>query len=481
MKLRHVSGMAVAIALGWCPVASAEDLRDALAAAYSNNPDLLAQRAALRALDEDVSNANAGFRPTVSGRIDANYQDSQSDFFASEAVPGTDPVTGDPIILPEGTLVNESELNGIDRTYSGEVRQPIFRGLRTLNTKREAESRVRAGRANLSGVEQRVLTDGVTAYMDVVRDISVLQLNENNVQVLRRQLQASQDRFRVGEITRTDVAQSEARLAGAISQRIQAEADLEASRSAYQRVIGRYPGTLDPPPPLPEVPATLDEAEAIGLDESPTVISARFTEEAARRAVNTAKGGVLPTIDATAGIQWRRGPVNFGDFTADIESRAWQAGVTMTVPLYQAGGEYATVRRAKQVRSQRMLEIASAERQVIESVRVAWEQYRAARASIESNSAQVRANEIALEGVRQEAAVGSRTTLDVLDAEQELLDSRVNLVRAERNEYVAAFSLLAAIGRLSARGLELDVEYYDPQEYYRDVRGKLIGWGTDDE
>ncbi|GAB4124595.1 MAG: TolC family outer membrane protein [Rhodothalassiaceae bacterium] len=447
--------------------ASAETLREALAATYMSNPDLLAARALQRSIDESVPAAISNWRPSINAQAQLFRSDSTSQTTRSS----------------DGTLVNDNTFQGRNETYSIQGNQTIFRGLRNFNQYKGAKAEVMAGRANLLGTEQQVLLEAVTSYMDVLRDEAVLNLNENNIQVLTRQLEASRDRFRVGEITRTDVAQSEAALAGAVSNRFQAQATLQRSRSNYRRVVGDFPGTLEQAPELPALPASEDEAVEIALAENPLVIAARHTERAASYDVKEAKGAVLPTLSAFADFTHRESPSQtfdpllnqFVGATNTFESTRF--GLTLDVPLYQSGAEYSAVRRAKQVESQRRLQIVASERQAMQNVRVAWENLRAAEASIESTAAQVRANEIALEGVRQEAAVGTRTTLDVLDAEQVLLDSRVNLVTARRNQYVAGFELLEALGRLNAVSLDLPVTLYDPEGYYDSVKWKFIGWG----
>lgn len=464
MKSYLKLGLAVALAFGlagsWTGSASADTLIDALAAAYNNNPDLRAARAGLRATDEGVVQAQAGFLPTVAGTVNINSQNQRS--------------------FVDGAL--SSDFTQTPKFYQARIDQNLFRGFQDVNARRQAKSLMYAGRSQLLVTEQQVLLNTVTAYMNAVRDVSVLNLNDNNVQVLERQLEASQDRFRVGEITRTDVAQSEARLAGAISSRIRAEADLAGSRAGYRRIVGMSPGTLDRPPPLPPLPPNLEDATAIALRENPTVTGARETEHAADIAVSQSKGALLPTVDGVASIS-RSDSESFSPnvgntvlFRSDVKS----VGVQIRIPLYQGGAVYSDIRRAKHTRSQRRLEILSAERFAVEQTRIAWEEYRAAQSSIISNSSQVMANEIALDGTRQEAAVGSRTTLDVLDAEQELLDSRVNLVRAERNEYVAGFTMLGAVGRLNAKTLDLPVELYRPEKNYRGVRWQFVGWWTRD-
>lgn len=429
--------------------AQGETLADALIAAYNANPELQAERARLRAVDEGVPIARAGWRPTVTVTGSWGYTERRaSPSFALDPNQQLHPALG-----------------------SVTATQTLFRGGRTLNSIRQAKAEVRAGRARLRGAEQRVLLDVVTAYLDVITDQSVVELNRNNFNVLKRQLEATRDRFKVGELTRTDVAQAEARLSRSSSSLTRSEADLIGSRSAYQRLVGTMPGTLAPPPPLPPVPGSEEEALQIGLLENPDLVQARETEVAARFAVAVAKGALLPTIQV-------QGELSHSEETSTQSSQAGEKSLVaqVVIPLYQGGAEWAQVRRARQSASQSLLEIANSERRVVEGVANTWEQLRAARAQIQSDQEQVRANEIAYDGVRQEAQVGSRTTLDVLDAEQELLDARVALVRSTRGEYIAAYNLLSATGRLSAQQLNLAVEVYDPTAYYRKVNRKLFGW-----
>ena len=457
MKYRKVLLMASAmLAFAHAP-ASAESLTEALAKAYVSNPDLAAQRAALRAVDEDVAAAVSGYRPSISGQADIDRADQSGS-------------SGDA---------------ATSKSASASINQPLFRGFRTRNSVRAADSQVLAQRERLRSGEQQILQQVVAAYMDVVRDEAVLRLNQNQVEVLQRQLEANRDRFEVGELTRTDVAQSESRLSLAISDRTAAEGALTASREAYRRVVGQLPGTLDAAPALPMLPPTAEEAIAVAVEESPLLLAARYDEQAQRYNVAVNKGAVLPSVNASAGVSWRDsgGFSSSGidnDFPGTVsggrDRTTTSIGATLTVPLYQGGAEYAAVRRAQQIQSQRVLEIASAEREVTEAARNAWEQLRTARATIQSASEAVRAGEIALEGVTQEQMVGSRTILDVLDAQQELLNARVSLVRAQRDQYVAAYSLLAAMGRLTAEDLGLPVDVYDPTEHYKRSRGRLIGW-----
>ncbi|WCL53145.1 TolC family outer membrane protein [Gimibacter soli] len=457
MKKTIASLLAIATVLGGTGAVSAETLKEALEAAYASNPTLQAQRAAVRAIDNTVPGAKAAFLPSVVG--EASYGERHGKVINSQA--------------PNGPR-NDAD---VDSTAYGVTAQlSIFNGMRDLNAVRQAKAEVMVARAQLQNTEQQVLLQGIAAYMDVVRDQSVVELNKNQVQVLERQLEASRDRFRVGEITRTDVAQSEARLEGAKSQLLAAEAQLAASRGAYQRVIGRAPAGLDTPGGLPVLPASLESAIETAMADAPNVIAARYSEEAARRGIHIAEGGLLPRLGAEASYSHTDGSSLVGNNTTPDDSDIKAFGFQLTVPLYTGGATYADIRRAKEVRSQRMVQIVEAERSAQETALVTWDRLRAARGQIASTEAQVRANEIALEGVRQEAAVGSRTTLDVLNAEQELLDARANLIRAQRDEFVAAYNLLAAVGTLNSGTLGLDVDAYDPEEHYDDVKNQMIGW-----
>ena len=430
-------------------VASAESLQDALVATYGSNPTLQAARAELRATDENVNQALANWRPSISATGTSQFSQSDNDLRAGAGF----------------AALSSSKDDRTTNTGTVTVQQNIFRGGRTVSQTRQAKAQVAAGRAQLTSTEQ-----------DVLRDTATVELNQNNVSVLQRQLEASQDRFDVGEITRTDVAQSEARLSRSESSLIQAQANLINSRATYERVVGSAPGTLQAAPDLPPLPESEDAALATATVNNPTLAAARFAEEASRHAIRTAQGSLLPTLTV-------QGDYSQSDNPSTTVKSSESASVTgrLTIPLYQSGAEYSQIRQAKQLNSQSRLQIREATRSVEEGVASAWENYRAANARIVSDREQVRANEIALDGVQQEAQVGSRTTLDVLDAEQELLDSRVALVTSERNAYVAAYQLLSAIGRLNASYLALPVDQYDPSENYDDVSGQWIGWGIDDE
>lgn len=432
-------------------ISQAESLKEAMAAAYLYNPALQAQRASLRALDETINQAKSGWRPSIVGSGRYGYRHSES--FA--------------------TFSSSGDTN--PRSLTLEVRQPIFKSMQTVNSTSEARNRVNAAREQLMSVEQQVFLDSVTAYMGVLRDLSVLELTINNVSVLKRQLEASEDRFRVGEITRTDVAQSKARLSRAISEKIRSEATLAASRAAYRKTVGNASTGLKWPKNLPPMPASEEAALEIAQSSNPRLRAALYTEKAAKYNVKKQYGSLGPQVEVVARLS-----KSWENFSATDRSTTREVLAQMSMPLYQSGSVSSNIRQSRQIENQRRLEAVSVEREVVELVRNSWEGYREATARIASSEDQVMANDIALEGVRQESEVGSRTTLDVLDAEQELLDSRVSLVRAQRDQSVAAFTLLSSIGRLTAEDLRLDVTRYDPNRNTKNVENKLFGWGNNE-
>ena len=434
--------------------AHGQTLNQALAAAYANSPVLRAERAGLRATDEQVPQALSNWRPT----IDVTGDIERSDTFGSNRSFGSK----DQVRTPRGVALN--------------ITQPVFRGLRTLAATRQAENTVKAARARLLATEQDVLLDAATAYMDVVRDQAVLDLDIGNENVLRRQLEAARDRFEVGEVTRTDVSQAEARLAGATAERIRAEGDLVASRAVYRNVVGEAPRKLTAPAPLGGLPRDREAALDLARDDHPDVVSAVFDERAALDRVKGVGGELLPTVSLNAKV--RR---DFETIATKSQFEEQSIGATLTMPLYQSGAVYSRLREAKQTVGQERLEVTQARRDVVQGVTQAWQALQTARARIVSFTAQVRANGIALEGVKREAEVGARTVLDILDAEQELLGANVDLVGAQRDKVVAAFELKAAVGQLTARQLNLPVDFYDPERHYREVRDKWFGGSSTGE
>lgn len=451
MRLSLAALLALSIA-GLPCFAAAEGLKEALAQAYMTSPDLRAARAELRAVDEQVPQARSGYLPSVtaSGSVDQTFEST------------------DPSNFTQGVV----ERNG--RSVNVQLTQPLYRGGRTMAAVRQAKLQVRAQRAILRSVEQQLLLDGVTAYMDVVADQAVLELNINNENVLSRQLEAAQDRFRVGEVTRTDVSQAESRLAGALASRVQAAGDLQSSIAQYESTIGTIPGQVTQPELDVVLPQTRQQAIDIALDRNPDLEAARAQEAAAREGIDLAFGEFLPTLDLVG-----QSSRSFDGSPFFDSQRTDRIVAQVNIPLYQAGSVSAQTRSAKQSASQALADVEAAMRVVRENVIAAWEQLQSVRASIEAFEAQVVASEIALEGVRQEAMVGSRTTLDILDAEQEFLNAQVDLVTAKRNEVVAVFTLLSAIGQLNAKQLDLAVDVYDPNAYYERVDGKIFGTGID--
>jgi outer membrane protein len=432
--------------LGSAPDSAALTLTDALALAYSNNPTLLAQRARLRESDEGVTQALAGWRPTVQFTGSAGVQRNEATGSAQQT------------LTPRSIDLN--------------VTQPVYSGGRTTAQTSQAENTVSSTRATTLAVEQAVLFSVVSSYMDVVQNQAVLDLSINNEQVLRRELEATQDRFRVGEITRTDVAQAESRLAAATADRVQAEGNLQNSRAAFERAVGEPPGLLRPPPERPVLPTSRAEAASLAGTNNPNVISAQFVEAAARDNVRAVRGQLLPQLSIV-------GDLNKGqETTTTIANRTANSAsiiARMTVPLYEGGSIYSQTRQAVEQIGQRRSEADDTRRQVVQTAEQDWETLQATRARIESLQSTIRAAEIALEGVQQEAAVGARTVLDILDAEQELFTDRVNLVQSQHNEVVTEFDLAQQIGRLTAVDLKLPVEIYDFDKHYRAVRSKWIG------
>ncbi|MBI1384510.1 MAG: TolC family outer membrane protein [Rhizobiales bacterium] len=428
--------------------AEAVTLKEALSAAYSNNPILKGERARLRGTDEEVARARSGYRPTVSANGEIEWQWTDTN----------------PSSPSDGTINPKS--------YSLTVTQPIFRGYRTVNAVREAELTVKAARERLRLTEQDLLLSAVTVYMNVLRDQAIVQLRENNVVVLRREEAATQDRFAVGEVTRTDVSQAKARAALARSQLELANANLKSSRAAFERVVGFPPGNLRAATPIESlIPHSLDEAVEIAMGESPTVTSAVFVEQAAQRTVDRIYGEFLPEVNLEANYSQTFDPSR----TINDREVATLTG-RVRVPIYQAGEVSARVRQARQNADGRFMDIEQARLLARSEVIAAWSQLQSFRAQLESDLIRVEANQTALTGVREEQRVGQRTLLDVLDAEQELLDAQVAIVGTRRDLVVSSYALLAAIGRLSAADLSLGVQLHDSEEYLELVREKW--WGT---
>jgi outer membrane protein len=437
-----LAGLLVVAAAGG---ASAETLKQALGAAYKFNPRLDAGRAIQRATDEEVPRALSGYRPKVAGSADTTYEIES--------------------IKPSTSARQTTE--GNPRGYAVGLTQPLFRGFRTKNAVSLAEATVRAGWEALRSTEASVMLEAVTAYVDVVRDQAIVTLREKNVKVLTQDLEATQARFQAGEVTRTDVEQAKARRAGSIAALDLARANLKTSRATFERVIGHPPSRLVEPKGSFLVPRTLAESTEIALRESPEVVAALYREQVARFNIDLIRGELLPTVQLEANYAKRFDP---SENIKDAESTTVTG--RLTVPFYSGGEVEARVRQAKQTHIQRLQEIEQARSEVQAQVVTAWSQLQAAKAAVESDLVAVAANDVALKGVREEEKVGQRTLLDVLNAEQELLNAQVTLVTDRRNVVVASYALVSSIGRLNAQELGVSSLIYDPEQHYQEVRDK---------
>ena len=450
---RHllIGSLSLALLAG---TASADTLREALVSTYATNPTITAQREQLRSTDANVAIARAAGRPTVGGTLGVNRDITQAGVFRRAG---------------KGPFIN----GGVDLSY------PIFSGGSVRNSIEAAKTRVEAGRATLRAVEGDVFTEAVAAYMDVIRDRAIVELNNNQVRVLTTNLEATRDRFQIGDITRTDVAQSEARLSLGRANLATVQGRLSASEENYRRIIGRRPDALQPPPPLPPLPTSPDQAVQIALANNPDLIAITRQADAAQFDVRTARAGRLPTVSAIASGDYSK-TLGGGDSAVPgtpTSGTATTVGVSGRIPIYQGGLPAARIRQAQALEGQTLEQRIATERAVVATTRSAFATYQAAQNAITSNNVAVSANELALEGARAENSVGTRTILDVLNAEQELLNAQVQLVSARRDAYVAGFQLLNAMGQAEADDLGLDGgPLYDPLGNYRRVAGNWSDW-----
>jgi outer membrane protein len=434
--------------------AAADTLRDALVSAYQSNPTLTAQRQSLRATDATVAIAKAAGRPQVSATAGLNRDLARSG------------------ILDNGGKGPTLSV-GVDLSY------PLFNGGSVKNSVKAAKTRVEAGRATLRAVEGDVFTSAVAAYMDVIRDRAIVELNQNNVKVLQTNLEATKDRFEIGDLTRTDVAQSEARLQLGVSQLAEAQGRLTGSEAVYRQVVGHVPGELAPPPPLPPLPASSEEAVRIALANNPDLVATSRSAVAAGYDVSVARAGRLPNLSAGISETYVN---NIGGASVGLPSTGTQttAGLNVRLPIFQGGLPAAQIRQAQAREGQALEQVVGTERAVVQTARSAFASYDAAQKAIQAQSVAVQANELALEGNRAEQSVGTRTVLDVLNAEQELLNSQVALVTAKRDAYVDGFQLLNAMGQAEAQDLGLDGgPLYDPLGNYRRVANNANDWSSD--
>ncbi|MCO5129270.1 MAG: TolC family outer membrane protein [Xanthobacteraceae bacterium] len=453
--LNRVTGVAVAALLlglaGATPVL-AETIEGALVRAYQDNPQLNAQRAQVRVTDENVPQALSGYRPRVAVTASAGYQYSD---------------------VSTGVGAGTTKLHGtqVPRAVGITATQTLYNGQQTANRTRAAESQVSAAREGLRVLEQSVLLSAASIYMDYLRDAAIVEVQRSNVRVLEQTLKQTRDRFTVGEVTRTDVAQSEAQLAAGKTQELSAEATLNTTRSNYRRIIGNEPGRLAPGSPVDRfLPTTLPGAINLGLVENPNVIAAMFGIDVSHLQVKVAEGALFPTVSLQLNAQqgWEQNITSPKAFQASAIAQ-------VSVPLYQGGAEYALIRQSKETLAQQRLTLEQVRDQARATVVQNWGQLQAAKSQVASAKAQVTASEIALNGVREEAKAGQRTTLDVLNAQQALVNARVALVTAQHDRVVASYSVLSAIGRLSPQVLGLRTTVYDPSVHYHQVRDSWIG------
>jgi outer membrane protein len=448
---RLLAGVAL-LALTNAGPASAETMSSALARAYRNNPDINQQRAAVRARDETVPAAKSGWLPKAAIQGQAGRQASE--------------ISGYPGAF--GKVRYSSNPAQIGATVS----QTLFDGNRTANSVGQAESSVMAMRETLRQQEIVTLQAGATAYMDVLRDTAVLGLRRNNIKVLQVQLQQTRDRFQVGEVTRTDVAQAESALAIGRADFAAAQANLDNSIAAFRRQIGVEPKDLAPAQPVERLlPKGVATAIETGLAEHPAITGALHQVDAAESAVKVAEGALLPTVGLQGTVS--RSIDSSGQPGYNINSASILGQIN--VPLYQGGQEYAAVRQAKELLGQARLAADSQRIAVRGGISSSWGQLQAAKAAIIAYQAAVKAAEVALNGVREEAKVGQRTTLDVLNAQQLLLNARVQLVSAQHDRVVASYAVLAQIGRLSSDTLGLNTPAYDPTDHYERTKNRFIG------
>lgn len=445
--LRQMVRITVSMLAFAASAAHASSFEEALKATYETNPQIKAERQRLQGVDEGVSQAVSGFRPSLGASYNAYRQ--------------------------------RTEATGSDEKFSNahtkglRIEQPIFRGGGTWSSYQSARQRVKSGQYNLAAVEQQVLMNAVTAYMNVVANSAILDLSRKNVNVLDEQLKAAKTRFQVGEVTRTDVAQSEARLSDAKSSVIAAEGQLLSAMATYERVVGARPeGTLAVPEKLPELPASRDEALQRARDANPQLLAAIHEAKASSYDVRTNQAALLPKVSLVGTLSRQDGAGSNGDSSFDQD----KLGVEVSIPLYQSGAEYSRVREASAISRQRDQESIDRRMGVDETVTQGWEQLESAIATITTRNDQIKAASLALEGVKQEQQYGSRTVLDVLDAEQELFTARTNLVRAQRDRIVAAYNLAFALGQLTPQNLGVEVAAYDPQQHADEVGWKTIGF-----
>jgi outer membrane protein len=445
--------------------ARATTLEAALMFAYQNNPTLNAQRALVRATDENVPQALAGYRPRASLTANAGIQSLST---LTREVGST---------TPPGAVTNFRQSGqNIPHGVGATITQTLLNGFQTANRTRQAESQVLAARETLRTTEQTVLINATTAYMNLLRDLAILTLQRSNLEVLDEQLRQTKTRLDSGNVTATDVSQAEARVAVGRTQVFAAEANYATSKAVFRQVVGFEAGQLVPASSVDRFsPNSLPGAIAAGIAKHPAVVTAQHNVDIALHQVKVAEGALYPTLTLQGGVQQ-----NYETTLNTLDSFSASVVTQLSVPIYQGGAEYSAIRQAKETQGQRQLDLAAARDQARVGVIQAWSLLEAAKKSISSATGQVSSAEAALNGVREEARLGQRTTLDVLNAQQELVNARVALVTAQRDRVVNSYGLLASIGRLSPEVLGLAVPLYSAQVHYHQIRDAWAGVRTPD-
>ena len=446
-----ISSLALLATLGSSIVSSAETFQEALISVYNGNPRLQAERARVREVDENYIQARA------QGRLTANASGSYG--YTAARTPDFPPSP----INPTGS---GGSVNGHPHSAQLQIIQPLYQGGRVKALKKQAKSAILAAREGLRNAEQSIFLSAANAYIDVIRDEETARIRRNNVMVLSRQQLAAKDRFDVGEGTRTDIAQAQSRQAAAESGLAQAEAQLQASRASYTRIVGHPPVDLQTVPQF-ELPRSLQTAITLARDNNPQLLSAYFNEEAAGAAIDVAKSASRPVLSLNGTASASRDQV-LGFNSAD------QAALTaqISVPIFSGGLNKSRVRQAKHAKTRLAFEVRDTELAVDQTVAQIWAQLDAARLSLRASRQQVTAAEVAFEGVDLEQKVGTRTTLDVLDAEQEVLNAKLSVVEAERNVNSTTFQLLTTLGVFDTVGIRLPVDIYDPAQNLEAMRYK---------
>ncbi len=435
----------------------AEDLFSVLGQTYQTNPTLLSAQAYLRSIDENIAIAKSSWRPSLALTADATYTEQKFKDYPSEAGSMPDKYTNDS--YEAGAVLSQN----------------LFEGFKTQNSIKYAESLALAGLANLTNTEQEVLLSAAVAYVDLQKERSILDLQINQEQVLRRHLQSYEKRFEVGDLTKTDVAQAKARLQGAITDRITAEGNVQTAIANYVKIVGSQPPKNTAVNDLSKlIPQSLDTCLKITEKNNPMIILAQNNYESSQYNTDIRKGDLMPVLNLNAGFGYQhKQPIP--QIKDDYDGQYASVGAKLTIPLYQGGGEYARIRQAKQLQDQAFIQIQETKRAVIKMTTEAWDIMTATKASIDSVKAQIEASKLALDGTIRESEVGSRTVLDVLNAEQEYLTYQTQLVEVNRNLLVSKLNLLSAMGKLTHQGLNLKVEKYDPLVYKDKSQNKWIG------